>query len=123
MREWKSMRAELDLFSGRPNPSWELSAEEIAELVKRLETLPEAKEGTIRDRLGYRGIVLTARADDLVGFTSLVVSAGVVLARGSDGSERLFVDRGRALERWLLKTARGRVDPAIQPLVDQELDQ
>jgi hypothetical protein len=116
------MRAELDLFSGRPNPIWELNAEESVELVKRLETLPEAKGGTVRDQLGYRGIVLTARTDDLAGFTSLVVSAGVVLARDADGSKRWFVDRGRALERWLLETARGRVDPAIQRLIDQELN-
>ena len=113
------MRAELDLFSGRPNPSWELTAEESAELVKRLKTLPEAKEGTVRNGLGYRGIVITAPADDVSDFTSLVVSGGIVLGRDSGGAEQLLVDRGRALERWLLGTARGRVAREIQALIDQ----
>jgi hypothetical protein len=116
------MRAELDLFSGRPNPSWEITAEESAELVKWLKTLPEANEGAVRDRLGYRGIVVTTTGDELADLTSLVASAGIVLVRDSAGTKRLFVDPGRALERWLLGTARGRVDPAILASIDGELE-
>ena len=121
MREWKKMRAELDLFSGRPNPTWNLTADESAELVKRLKTLPETKEGKIHDGLGYRGIVVTAAGDEVSDFATAVVSGGIVLVRVSGGGGRLLADSDRALERWLLGTARGRVDPEIQRLIDQLL--
>jgi hypothetical protein len=115
------MRVELDLFSGRPNPGWELTAEQSAELVERLKGLPAAKEGTIRDGLGYRGFVVTTREDEASAFTTLIVSAGLVVARYPDGAEQRFADPGRALERWLLGTAQGRLEPAVRALVNQEL--
>jgi hypothetical protein len=115
------MGAEFDLFSGRPNPGWVLTAGESAELAKRLKTLPMAKQGAIRDGLGYRGIIITASSDEVADFTRIVVSAGVVLVRDLGGTERLFADSGRVLERWLVETAQGRVDPEILALIDQEL--
>jgi hypothetical protein len=122
MTGWKKMRVEFDVFSGRPNPSWELTVGESGELIKRLKILPAAKADKIRDGLGYRGIVIIVLDDEVVGFATLVVSAGVVLTRDSGGSERLLADRGRTLERWLLGTARGRVDPEIYALIEREVD-
>ena len=52
---------ELDMFSGRPNPVWQLTAEEIAQLEARLSDLREAP-GMTSDRLGYRGFVIRSRS-------------------------------------------------------------
>jgi len=51
------MRVELDLFSGRPNPSWELSEREASELGKLLERVTLRTECELPG-LGYRGFVL-----------------------------------------------------------------
>ena len=49
------------MFSGRPNPVWQLTAEEIAQLEARLSDLREAP-GMTSDRLGYRGFIVRPRA-------------------------------------------------------------
>jgi hypothetical protein len=53
------MRVEIDAFSGRPNPSWELSPDEAAELARRLADLPNANAPAPAPGLGYRGFVIT----------------------------------------------------------------
>lgn len=52
------MEVELDLFSGRPNPRWELNAEEAATLADRLRDLPRGLRGGEPPSLGYRGFVV-----------------------------------------------------------------
>jgi hypothetical protein len=51
---------ELDLFSGVPNPCWELSAEERGELRARLKHLRPAAPPGVGDVLGYRGFLVYA---------------------------------------------------------------
>jgi hypothetical protein len=48
---------ELDMYSGRPNPVWQLSEEESAQLLAHLSDLPEATAVT-PDHLGYRGFLV-----------------------------------------------------------------
>src|SRR3954454_19332066 len=48
----------LDVFSGRPNPSWTLSVNEEAELARRLQTLPPSFQSPAGSDLGYRGFLL-----------------------------------------------------------------
>jgi hypothetical protein len=115
------MYAELDLFSGRPNPRWELTAEEGRELRARLSALPEARQGAILETLGYRGIVVTAPNGTGAGLLRITISAGVVLVEKPDGTRQYFVDRGRALERWVFETSRGRVDPEVYSAVEQQV--
>src|SRR5690349_13387270 len=109
----KTMQAELDMFSGRPNPSWTLTAQEITELLRRLRGLPETASGEIPERLGYRGIRLSG-ADAILGVSEISIGDGVVLMHDLSGGKRRLTDPGRALERWLLDTASGRVDEALR---------
>jgi hypothetical protein len=115
------MYAEFDLFSGRPNPRWELTAEEDRELRKRLSALPEATQGAISESLGYRGIVVTAPNGAKTGIVRITISAGVVLVEKPDGTRQYFADRDRALERWVFETSRGRVDPEVYSVVEQQM--
>jgi len=52
------MRVELQVYSGRPNPSWELSAPEVAELAKRMTALPRSRQPFVQGGLGYGGFVI-----------------------------------------------------------------
>ncbi len=51
---------ELDIFSGRPNPVWQLTKAEEKELMDRLHDVPSlaAPRGRVTPKLGYRGFVI-----------------------------------------------------------------
>jgi hypothetical protein len=57
---------ELDIYSGRPNPSWKMDAKETVDLLKQLAklyTLPKA-ELDVQDGLGYRGFIIKVIDDN-----------------------------------------------------------
>jgi len=56
----KVIRISLSVFSGRPNPYWELSGEKIDELRNKIIGLPRTKE-VQSPGLGYRGFKINNR--------------------------------------------------------------
>ena len=104
------LRIELDIFSGRPNPEWILTATEAAELEAMTTSLALAETPPLPfNDLGYRGIIVTD--PERVGW-SLVVYRDTVRLRTSEGTT-VRVDPGGTVERWLLDTSVGDVDPAL----------
>jgi hypothetical protein len=86
------MLVELDVFSGRPNPRWELdetSADELRRLVDRLP--PATGPPPEPPGLGYRGFVLGE------GGRVLRVYRGHVST-----PDALVADPSRTIERYLL---------------------
>jgi hypothetical protein len=113
---------ELDVFSGRPNPTWLLTGAEAAELRSRLADpthtpLAPAAVPPPSGRLGYRGFVLGDPEHTLAGADRLEVGEGFV--RAVDGATgrtlAVFADADRTLERWLVAGARGRAEPGLLP--------
>lgn len=99
-------RIELDVFSGRPNPTWELTRDQTAELARLHATLEPAKAATvIPDALGYRGFKLHG----FRSFEELIVWREVVAAH-QHGQSVQWSDPSRALERFLLGTMQPHVD-------------
>jgi hypothetical protein len=90
--------AELDIFSGMPNPTWVLTDPEVATLFGVLARMPRTSERAFSGHLGYRGFIVrcTEGADTQV----IRVQAGTIQisSRGSDAYAR---DDDRRLERWL----------------------
>ncbi len=79
------MRVELEIFSGQPNPAWELSTEEDAQLLQMLNVLPKGKGGALRQGLGYRGFtVINPTVRSTAEFNRLTVSNGTVLVRRAE---------------------------------------
>lgn len=94
------MKVELDAFSGHPNPSWDLSPEETAELAGRLADLPSCPQGPPEPGLGYRGFVLSSE------IRKIRVYRGVLaVAEGKD--TRYYADANR-IELWLAEQAKRR---------------
>lgn len=118
--EGKAMRVELDVYSGRPNPSWELSEKQGEEFIKRLRALPKADSGSVRDGLGYRGLIVDGLDESVAGFRRVVLSSGVVLGRGA-GRDKAFRDKDRDLEHWLLSTGKGRIDAQLFDEIQKEI--
>src|SRR5262245_43236851 len=57
------MRVTLDIYSGRENPSWDLSANETRELIARVagKTLPSVED--VEGTLGFRGYIVAVSED------------------------------------------------------------
>ena len=91
------VEVELDIFSGRPNPKWNLSGLRVRQLEERLEGL-EPVQADEPHALGYRGFVIRTKSGVLVRAFNSVLT--VTDARGKSS----FSDRA-GLEEHLLEQA------------------
>jgi len=114
------MRVELEVFSGRPNPAWELSEQEASELARLHALLGHSpSDRPLPEGLGYRGF----RVAPFQAHEQLIVWRDIVQVAQS-GRASQWSDPDRSLERWLLDTARAHVEPGllgtIRSLVDAQ---
>src|SRR2546423_656409 len=108
---------ELDIFSGRSNPTWILEASLEAELVNRLRGLPPAhRQAPEPPGLGYRGLLIHS-APELGSGHPIRVYKGVL--KHPDG---LREDSQRELEAWLLKTGTPFLESNLMEAAAGELD-
>jgi hypothetical protein len=104
------MIVEMDIFSGRPNPSWELSPEQTLEFQRQVAALNHrTPPAPVFDGLGYRGLIV--RDPSYPGWF-LKVAFGRIL-EVKEGVEYGCRDEGRALEKWLVATAKGKIDERL----------
>lgn len=80
---------ELDVFNGRPNPTWTLKTEESVKPINMLKSLPPVDNTPTEDGLGYRGFVLSIHPEvmDSKGMvkdlpTSIRIFQGVIFMGG-----------------------------------------
>jgi hypothetical protein len=100
------MQVTLDVFSGRPNPSWVLSSEEEQELTKRLAGLPRTDRPPVAEGLGYRGFLITNPERKSGVPAEVRVCNGFVMVRnGEEASNALDLN---GLERWFVEQAQKR---------------
>jgi hypothetical protein len=117
------MQVELDIFSGRPNPHWELTSQEAKEFVGQFQALPEHwAEGSVQDGLGYRGLIVTQPNQTIEDYREIQISNGLVIAKQNSQSQpsQQFTDQSRRLERWLFQTGKGRLDEALYEQISQQ---
>jgi hypothetical protein len=95
-----TVEVELDAFSGRPNPQWQLSPERTADLLSKISSLPEAKAAPPEPGLGYRGFLLSE------GGRSIRVYMGTVEIKENEAT-RLRTDTAN-IERDLATDAKQR---------------
>jgi hypothetical protein len=112
----------LRIFSGRPDPTWTLTPAQDAELRQRLGALrPTAQAFDEMGRLGYAGFSLLLPPAQGQPEQYVQVWDGVVQLR-TQSQATLLADEDRALERWLLDSAVGRVEDEIIAAVRLELE-
>lgn len=110
---------ELDVYSGRPNPTWKLSGEETSQFLGLLRELPPMEPGWFDAGLGYRGFAVSFQ-DPQGRDTTVQIYKGIV-KRSVGESTEYFADKDRKLERWVLKTASSRLSPDLYEMVAREL--
>jgi hypothetical protein len=114
---------ELDIFSGRPNPHWTISADQIAPLLPEFDAPQLATSGE-PPGLGYRGFLLTDVSAEIGTPTVYRVYEGTVSI--GEGDEQTTVADAKGLEQLLLEDARQRgyrdllMDISVTPLSGTE---
>ena len=87
------------LYSGRPDPQWAVSDDQVERLAGIWTTLTPTATRAAASKLGYRGVEL--HLDD--GESYLADASGVTRSR--EGSSETRADPGRAFERGIIDTA------------------
>lgn len=95
----------LDIFSGRPNPRWTLSDEQVNDLQARLRALPEARP-VVPPGLGYRGFIVTNPGNDPRLPSRIGVFASVITITNVQATSS-YQDANN-IEGWLIGQARER---------------
>lgn len=117
------MQVELDAFSGRPNPRWELTAPQAADLLTQLGALRPGDRGQfVSDGLGYRGFIIRPNDGSLAGYDEIRVYRGSVLARRGEHTD-VFRDSERHLEIQLLHSGRNHLDESMLHYFQTEIRQ
>jgi hypothetical protein len=101
-----TVHVEVDLYSGRVNPAWDLNDADAERFVTRVGALqrrsgggPAAPEG-----LGYRGLHVTLSSDGAIERFS--IADGTVTTDAATTSARSLHDPDRRFEKWLLETGK-----------------
>jgi hypothetical protein len=111
------------MFSGRPNPHWELTVPESQEFARRFQSLSAHKgEGFVNEGLGYRGLIVRESGEEVEGDRDIVNYQGFVVAK-RQGKFQLFTDRNGALEKWLIQTGEGRLDDELYAQISKLAEQ
>jgi hypothetical protein len=95
-------KIELEVFAGRPNPTWTLTEEQTLKFLDAFEELEKISKASLHSELGYRGLKLSIDTKSYKIFEGLISSA----------SEKRR-DQNRIIERWLLSTGLNAVDESI----------
>jgi hypothetical protein len=112
----------LQVFSGRPNPVWQLTEKEEAELNEKLNSARNfvaKRPSGVFGGLGYRGFSLARSADHPHGPLAMAVHEGI-LERGAS-APNLVDDVG--LESWLANLGASHIPAEVREHVTAQLNQ
>jgi hypothetical protein len=112
-----SLSVEADLFSGRPNPTWQLAPNDIQALQDDLAPLPlRAIPATTFDGLGYRGFIVRMIDDPQRDTLKIHVYHNIVrIERG--GTTTVYEDVTQKVEHLLMQSASHNVPPDIYAIL------
>ena len=99
-----TVKVELDIFSGEPNPAWPLSEKQVEELKKKMEATSSSDQGEKPPILGYRGFIITnpgkipsipERTRIYAGILTATVEGKREYRKDADGIEEWFIEYAR----------------------------
>lgn len=111
----------LNVFSGRPNPSWQLTPQQEQQFTDRLmslETLSNTRPTGLVGQLGYRGFSVTRNADHPLGALGLRVHERIV---DSGPTQANLVDNAQ-IEAWLLETSAAAINDDVRQYVASSME-
>jgi hypothetical protein len=115
-KDAKRAKVELDMFSGRENPTWTLSRTDTETLLAMIETTSPSHPKPLFDGLGYRGFVVRFPVP-VAGVKSVRVFKGTIKL----GTTSCREDAERTIERWLLTKAKSALNQQLYELAATEI--
>lgn len=117
----------LDIFSGRPNPSWRLSDKNAKGLVDRIagRALVSADADAGHQMLGFRGLIVSPSDDAVAALPAPMRIGGAaahVASAKSKGQHALSADDSAEVVRWLLSTGAHAIHDAVAEAVHAEVE-
>ena len=108
----KGLTVKVEIFSGRPNPSFDLLNPDVINVVKAgLVGLPNAsvtaEEERVFSKLGYRGIIVTNHGIEGIP-EEVQILGGKVKVFGAEGAADRYFEDATRLERLLLGKAKAK---------------
>jgi hypothetical protein len=99
------MHIEIDVFSGRPNPTFDIGTPESEELEKLMTELPQVDANPPEPGLGYRGFIIHPNRGKVAELPAPVrVYGGYVVVEG--GTRRTVYRDTKSIEQWLKQKAK-----------------
>ena len=103
------------MFSGRPNPFWSLAGTDAERVIAALQSLPATSEpAPPSPGLGYQGVSIEIA--DAGRSVEWHLYSGIAVANGTR-----YADLDRSVERMLIETGRGVLDPSVLSTIVQGL--
>ena len=119
------MRVELDVYSGRENPAWQLSESDTRQLIDRLANRTLAAIDDVEGVLGFRGYIISAEDDvqgSAVGLPEVFRLGGGALpqeyAAPEGAAPALPAQEADDAALWLLSTTQAAVDDDLLSYVE-----
>ncbi len=117
-----SMIVTLDMYSGLPNPSWEISdadAKKLSKLLSKKRKLSTVSSPGTAGRLGYRGLILTSPGE---GVSPMRMRAFDGILETATLEAPNYVDKNSEIESFLLTTAGAALRTDELQYIQQEIE-
>ena len=111
----------MHVYSGRPDPTWQLTSQEeeqLSERIRGLTNYTDRKPSGVMGGLGYRGFSLRRAVETPAGPLNLFVHEGII----DQGAGLPSITDQAEIDRWLLATAGGSVDDDVVDMFRQRLN-
>jgi hypothetical protein len=122
----------LDVFSGRPNPTWTLSDKDERELISRVAGKAVSAVHESEGHLGFRGYIVSTASDNdetaaAAGLPDMFriasASFGGIVPDPAQLAQPLSAEEVGDAQQWLLATVAGAVeDPILEHVASQISD-
>lgn len=111
------LQVTLNIFSGLPNPVWNLTASQESELLSRLTGLQSAHTQSFKPPgLGYSGFVI--RNDESPNSPEPIMVYDGLIRWGGE----VYKDTQRDLEKWLLNTSGSSIPEHLRETIKGQLE-
>lgn len=108
------------LYSGIPNPSWELRCAQIHQLLDIISRLSSTLQPIEEVGLGYSGFRVTNDGHSKLP-ASIQVHNGIISFEHENGSIENYLDPHRELERFLLHSGKRVLEPSLFREVEEQI--
>jgi hypothetical protein len=103
----------MDIFSGRPNPKWELSPQQRSKFLEHISELNPYEKARHENGLGYRGLIIIDEPNDATKMRRYEVNNGAIQVIESNKLRYVLEDQNYEIEKWLINTAPTSFDQAL----------